>query len=94
MTAFIIVKAKITNREGFSRYTDVVPGLVTKFGGQYRILGSPICALEAPEDSRIVVISEWPNKEAADNFWNSAEYQQAKKLREGCGDFEVILVGG
>ena len=27
-------------------------------------------------------------------FWNSDEYQAAKPLREGCGDFRVILVDG
>jgi uncharacterized protein (DUF1330 family) len=39
-----------------------------------------------------MVISEWPDKEAAKAFWNSPEYAEAKKLREGVADVQVLLI--
>jgi uncharacterized protein (DUF1330 family) len=40
-----------------------------------------------------VVVSEWPSRTSALAFWNSPEYAEVKKLREGLADVEVILVG-
>jgi uncharacterized protein (DUF1330 family) len=40
------------------------------------------------------VISEWPDKDAALAFWNSAEYAEVKKLRDGIADCQVLLVEG
>ena len=39
-----------------------------------------------------MVISEWPDKETAKRFWNSAEYAEVKKLREGIADCQVLLI--
>ena len=50
-------------------------------------------ALEGIEDeNNSVVISEWSSKEAAENFWNSNEYQEVKKLREGIADCYVLVI--
>ena len=39
-----------------------------------------------------MVISEWPDKAAAKAFWNSPEYAEVKKLREGIADCQVLLI--
>jgi len=36
----------------------------------------------------------WPSAEQARTFWGSDEYAAAKPLREGTGEFRVILVEG
>ena len=38
------------------------------------------------------LVSEWPSREHALRFWNSSEYAAAKKLREGTGNFQVLLI--
>ena len=43
-------------------------------------------------DGASMVISEWPDKAAAKAFWDSPEYQEAKKLREGCAECQVLLI--
>ena len=43
-------------------------------------------------DGASMVISEWPDKASALAFWNSPEYAQAKKLREGIADCQVLLI--
>jgi uncharacterized protein (DUF1330 family) len=39
-----------------------------------------------------MVISEWPDRDAAKTFWNSPEYAEARKLREGVADVQVLLI--
>jgi uncharacterized protein (DUF1330 family) len=39
-----------------------------------------------------MVISEWPDKAAVHAFWNSPDYQEAKKLREDIADCQVLVI--
>ena len=41
-----------------------------------------------------MVISKWPDRAAAHAFWNSPEYAEAKKLREGLAEVQVLLIDG
>jgi len=43
-------------------------------------------------DGASAVISEWPNRAAIETFWNSAEYEEAKKLREGIAECQVLVI--
>ncbi len=93
MAAYIIVQAKITDREKFIPYAKIAADLVEKNGGRYLVRGGAVTSLEGDWDSETaVVISVWPDKESALQFWNSSEYREAAKLREGTGEFSVILV--
>ena len=94
MTTFMIVQARITQPEKFRAYTAVVPALVARFGGRYRVLGAAATLLEGQWPEVKTVISEWPDRAAALAFWHSPEYTAAKALREGAGEFTVVLVDG
>lgn len=92
--AYMIVVARLTDRERFlAGYAKTVPPLIEQFGGRYLVQAPGAVALEGDwGDGASVVLSEWPSKEHAQRFWNSPEYEAAKALREGTGDFQVILV--
>ena len=93
MTAWIIVSAKISDREKFlSGYGAEAAKLVVEFGGRYIIRGPGAEMLEG-WDGASVVVSEWPDKAAARAFWNSPEYARAKKLREGLAECSILLIG-
>ena len=94
MSTFMIVQARITQPERFGAYTAAVPALVARFGGRYRVLGGATTVLEGQWPEGKTVISEWPDRAAALAFWNSPEYGQARALREGAGDFTIVLVDG
>ena len=94
MTAYMIVTAKIADRDAFiSGYGAAAGALVEKFGGRYVLSGPGAQLLEGGfGDGASMVISEWPSKEAALAFWNSPEYAEAKKLREAIADCQVLLI--
>ncbi|MFM7533471.1 MAG: DUF1330 domain-containing protein [Rubrivivax sp.] len=90
----MIVQARIVDAERFKAYTQVVPGLVARFGGRYRVLGGTPTTLEGVWPEVKTVVSEWPDRASAQAFWDSHEYAQARKLREGTGEFTVVLIDG
>lgn len=96
MTAYMIVTAKIADRDAFiNGYGAAAAALVEKFGGEYVLRGPGAELLEGDfGDGASMVISEWPDKEAAKAFWNSPEYAEAKKLRAGIADCQVLLIEG
>ena len=94
MPAYMIVTAKIADRDAFiNGYGAVAGALVAKFGGKYVLRGPGAQLLEGEfGDGASMVVSEWPDKAAALAFWNSPEYAEAKKLREGAADCQVLLI--
>lgn len=94
MTAYMIVTARIADREAFvSGYGAAAARLVERFGGRYVLRGPGAQLLEGTfGDGASMVISEWPSREAALAFWNSPEYAEAKKLREGVAEVQVLLI--
>ncbi len=94
MPAYMIVTAKIADRDAFiNGYGAAAGKLVAQFGGRYVLRGPGAELLEGGfGDGASMVISEWPDKDAAKAFWNSPEYAEAKKLRDGIADCQVLLI--
>lgn len=94
MPAYMIVTAKIADRDAFiNGYGTAAAKLVEQFGGKYVMRGPGAELLEGDfGDGASMVISEWPDKAAAKAFWNSPEYAEAKKLRAGIADCQVLLI--
>lgn len=94
MPAYMIVTARIADREAFlAGYGAAAAKLVERFGGRY-VLRAPGAELLEGDfgDGASMVISEWPDKDSARRFWDSPDYAEAKKMREGLADCQVLLV--
>jgi uncharacterized protein (DUF1330 family) len=94
MPAYMIVTAKIHDRAAFiAGYGAAAAKLVERFGGRYLIRAPGAELLEGSfGDGASMVISEWPDKAAVHAFWNSPEYQEAKKLRADLADVQVLVI--
>lgn len=94
MPAYMIVTAQLKDRQAFVEgYGKAAAALLPQFGGRYVLRAPGAVSLEGPwADGSSVVISEWPDRAAAEAFWNSPEYQAAKKLREGIAECQVLLI--
>ncbi len=94
MTAYMIVTAKIADRDAFiAGYGAAAGALVERFGGHYVLRGPGAELLEGQfGDGASMVISEWPSKAAALDFWHSPDYAEVRKLREGIADCQVLLI--
>ena len=85
MSAYMLIIAELDDPKGFRDYAIAAAQLIGKFGGEYIIRGAlEVVTLEGewPEEKKIVM-SKWPSMAAAQEFWNSPEYAEVKKLRLG-----------
>ncbi len=96
MSAYMIIFAEISDRQKFLEgYSRAASALVEQYGGRYLLLGPGGMVLEGLDmESPSVAVSEWPDTDSALAFWNSDEYAEAKKLREGISRVEVVLMEG
>ncbi len=94
MPAYMIVTATISDRDKFiAGYGATTGAIVEKYGGKYVLLGPGAELLEGNfGDGASMVISEWPDKAAVYKFWNSPEYQEAKKLRADIAECQVLVI--
>ena len=68
---------------------------VKAFGGEYLLRAPGAECLEGGFGQEAsMVISKWPDRAAAKAFWDSPEYAEARKLREGLADVQVMLIDG
>ncbi len=92
--AYILVQVEVSNPSQYAEYTKLSPGIIAKFGGRFIVRGGRTETFEgAPATGRLVVV-EFPSFERAQQFYNSAEYQAAKKVRSGAATAQFILVEG
>lgn len=90
--AYLLVQADVTDADRYAEYAKLSPGILAKYGGRYLARGGRTVTLEgAPARSRVVV-AEFPSVEAAETFYRSPEYTEARKLREGAGVAQFVVV--
>lgn len=94
MPAYMIIVAQIADRDAFiSGYGKAAAELVARFGGKYVLRAPGAELLEGGfGENASIVISEWPDKAAAQAFWNAPEYAEIRKLREGIADCQVLQI--
>jgi uncharacterized protein (DUF1330 family) len=90
----MIVQIKITREEGWPEDRQRMRKLYAQHGGCYLVRSGPVEVLEGSYDRRRLVVFEFPSLGAIRTVWNSPEYAELKKLREGAGELDVWAVPG
>ncbi len=93
MPAYLVVEHTITDAAKFEEYRVKVGPMIAKHGGRYLTKGGshkfPEGGHWKPEQ---VVIIEFPNTEALNAWYNSAEYQPLIALRKSCtSDMDMLI---
>ena len=95
MTAIIIGRMKIHNRDWMESYFAEVPALIERFGGRFVVRGGEPTVLEGSEPlPDAVFILEFEDREAASAFWDSPEFAPLVKLRQSGSSLEAMLADG
>ena len=90
---FWIGHVDITDPEGYKAYMAANARPFGTFGGRFLVRGGSREVVEGQVRGRTVVL-EFPSFEAALACYRSAEYQAAKRLRDGKGELDLIIVEG
>lgn len=95
MAAYLVITAQIRDRQRFlAGYGAAAAELTARFGGEYLLRAPGAEVLEGAHPGGSLVISKWPDRAAALAFWNSPEYAEARQLRDGIADCQVLLIEG
>ncbi len=92
MAAYVIAQLTVTDPEGFEAYRAAVPAVIDAHGGRFLVRGSPVSSLEGEPGRPRVIVLEFPDKAAAESFYNSPEYQNILPLRLNTATGSVIIV--
>ncbi len=94
MPAYVIVESDVHDPEQYERYKAASPGAVAAGGGRFLARGGELAVLEGDwRQSRLVLI-EFEDLEAAQRWYASPVYQEAKRLREGAATLRMVAVEG
>ena len=93
MKHLIIIEMNILNEEWIPQYTENVTPMVELYGGKYLARTPEIKKLEGNKDlPQFSVVVEFPSKEAAEKFYNSAEYLPYKQSRQEGSESNILLL--
>jgi uncharacterized protein (DUF1330 family) len=93
MSAFVLVEVNIQDALVYEEYKKLTPGSVEAYGGKFVIRGNPVQVLEGEWKYDRLVMIEFPTSEIALEWYNSKEYQTAKKIRENAASANFFVVG-
>ena len=94
MTAFIVVDISVENATTYDQYKLLAPPSIAKYGGRYVARGGKTQLLEGSWQPSRLVILEFPSMERAQSWWSSAEYAEAKALRQRSASTKMVLIEG
>jgi len=93
MPAYWIARSKINDATEYKKYTDLVPGIIAKFGGKVLARGGRYQVMEGPAKFHRFVVIEFPTFEQGVACFTSPEYDRAAAFRRsGAGEVETVIV--
>ena len=94
MPAYIIAMVNIKDAEKYQEYAKRAGPANAKYGSRFLVRGGKKHTLEGDIPFQRIVVTEFPDVEAARKFYQSVEYQEARKHRVGAADFNMVIVEG
>jgi uncharacterized protein (DUF1330 family) len=94
MSAYIFVEVDVKDPVKYEEYKKLTPSSIEAYGGKFIVRGGKAELIEGNEQPKRIVILEFENSERAKAWWNSPEYNDAKKLRHATAESRMVLVEG
>lgn len=95
MAAYLVVDSILTNPELYEEYKLKAKPIVEKFGGEYMARGGSVSLKENKlwTPTRMALI-RFPSSIDAENFYESAEYQEVLNISKSSADRTVLILEG
>jgi uncharacterized protein (DUF1330 family) len=92
--AYVIANIDVKDPGRYEDYKRMVPSSIQKYGGRFLARGGTIDVLEGDWHPTRLVIVEFPSAERAREWYNSAEYAEAKALRQATSRGTLLILEG
>ena len=94
MSAYVIIETDVHDAEQYERYKAASPDAIAAGGGRFVARGGELAVLEGDwRPSRLVVL-EFEDLETVKRWYDSPEYREVRRLREGAASLRVVAVEG
>ena len=95
MKYYAVAQLTVTDPSWVASYVAEVTPLVESMGGRYLARSAAVERIEGDRElPQIVLLIEWPSKEAAEAFYASAAYASHRQARIRGAVNEFLLVSG
>jgi uncharacterized protein (DUF1330 family) len=94
MPAYVIVETDVHDPERYEEYKALAAPAVAAAGGRYLARGGELAVLEGDWHPKRLVVLEFDDLEAARLWYASAEYGEARAVREGAATMRMVAVQG
>ena len=94
MAAYVISEVEVLDPALFEEYRSLAPATIAKYGGRYVVRGGAIESVEGDWAPKHIVVVEFPTMAKAREWYHSAEYAEALKVRHGALNRRLIFVEG
>ena len=94
MPAYVIIETDIHDPEQYERYKAASPAAVAAGDGRFLARGGELAVLEGDWNPPRIVVLEFPDLETVKRWYDSPDYQEAKRLREGAASLRMVAVEG
>jgi uncharacterized protein (DUF1330 family) len=92
--AYVIANIDVKDPVRYADYRQMVPASIEKYGGRFVARGGSIDVLEGDWHPTRLVIVEFPSAARAREWWDSAEYAEAKALRQATSTGTLLILEG
>ncbi|MFM8535310.1 MAG: DUF1330 domain-containing protein [Acidimicrobiia bacterium] len=92
--AYLVGQIDVSNPTQYAEYAKLTPAIIEKFGGRFLARGGKNVTLEGRQAPGRVVVLEFPSFDRAQEFYDSPEYQKARKVREGAAIAQFVIFEG
>lgn len=94
MKAYLIVTLTVHDQAMFAEYRKHVGDTAKPFGGQFLAAGGRTTVLEGSWEHPATVIVEFPSRESAERWYESAAYQKIIGLRLNSSRGSLVILDG
>jgi len=94
VSAYVIIETDVHDPEQYERYKAASPDTVAAGGGRFVARGGELAVLEGDWHPSRLVVLEFEDLDAAKRWYDSPEYRDVKRLREGAANLRAVAVEG
>ena len=94
MSAYIIADVTVTNEAQMVKYREWSTRAMQEHGAEVLVRGGSPAPLEGTWQPQRVVVLKFKDRVTAQAYYDSTTYTQARRVREGAGSIDMILVDG
>ena len=91
MSAYVVAQYRVTNPEAFQQYPPAVIPTILAHGGEVLAADFTAQVIEG-QPQPVTVVLRFPTKEAAQTWYQSAEYQAIKHLRLDNSEAGTVVI--